>query len=115
MKISGYPSGDNESPCFDVSREDFIAAMGREPNWHERSMFHVKMYRIYYEQLLPFMFEKESLQIDGKEYRMKVELEIETSKDSDKSTILIKTKPLTPDPKDFINFDDIEELPLDFL
>lgn len=47
IEFVGYISGDYESFCFDVNREDFIKITGEEPVECNQSLFNDGTYRIY--------------------------------------------------------------------
>jgi hypothetical protein len=52
-KFRGIPSGDGDSLCFDVIREDFIRLMGRPPGRFDKSIRYHGLYRYYPDDLLP--------------------------------------------------------------
>lgn len=45
--FKGIPSGDYESFCFDVTKEDFEKIKGKTPDKWDKSKFNVGLYRIY--------------------------------------------------------------------
>lgn len=45
-EFSAVPSGDYESFCWDVTRDEFIRLMGWKPKRYERSFFNVGLFRI---------------------------------------------------------------------
>lgn len=47
IEFKGIPSGDYESFCWDVTREDFIKIKGRAPEVFEESDFNKGLYQIY--------------------------------------------------------------------
>ena len=56
IKFKGYPSGDYETFCWNVSKEDFIRLTEKEPDEEsDKSCFHHETYRIY-----PFMLYNEN-------------------------------------------------------
>jgi len=53
VEFIGFPSGDGESFCWDVSRETFVRVVGREPGEDDGAVFHMpeRLYRLYPENL----------------------------------------------------------------
>lgn len=47
IKFSGIPSGDFDSFCWDVSKEDFIKITNEEPTEDDISFSNKGLYRIY--------------------------------------------------------------------
>jgi len=52
-KFRGISSGDWESLCFDVTREDFTRLMGKPPTRYDKSIAYHLLYRFYPDYLLP--------------------------------------------------------------
>lgn len=54
ISFEGIPSGDNESFCWDVTRETFIRVTGAEPDEeHDASYFNRGRFRLYPRDVLP--------------------------------------------------------------
>lgn len=46
-KFKGLPSGDYESFCFDVTKEEFEKITGKKPSKWDSSKFNKGLYRLY--------------------------------------------------------------------
>jgi hypothetical protein len=47
VQFKGIPSGDYESFCWDVTKEEFIKIKGREPDEFDPAYFNEGFYRVY--------------------------------------------------------------------
>lgn len=56
-QFNGISSGDHESFCFDVTKEDFKNITGRVPSKFEKSVFNKGLYQIYPNDLLDGLVE----------------------------------------------------------
>lgn len=54
-EIVAIPSGDHESFCFDVSRDEWIKLLGKEPDKYDKSWFNKGYYRVYLQELFPIL------------------------------------------------------------
>ena len=46
-EFQGISSGDGDSFCWDISKEDFIKIKGKNPNKYDKSMERKGLYRLY--------------------------------------------------------------------
>lgn len=54
IEFEGFPSGDMESFCFDVTKEDYIKINGEEPGEFDKSVNKDNLYRIYPDDFFGF-------------------------------------------------------------
>lgn len=47
IEFIGYPSGDCDSFCWDVSKEDFIKITGNKPDYYDKAVNHNGLYIIH--------------------------------------------------------------------
>lgn len=68
MKITGLKSGDYESFCLDVTKEEFKKIKNENPDEFDKSYFNENRYRIYIEdilnKILPEASDNDEIEID---------------------------------------------------
>ena len=71
MIFKAIKSGDYESFCFDVDRDEFIKIKGEEPSEFDKSYFYENKYRLYMEDI--FRILTPSLK-DGEEVEINIDI-----------------------------------------
>ena len=84
LEITGVISGDYESACVDVSKEEFKKLKGYKPEKFDESLFYENLYR-YYSVDIPYRHIQEFG--DGSVLKMKITYEIEKVGEAERKTI----------------------------
>lgn len=74
-EFNGYLSGDYESFCWDVEKQDYLKYSSEEELEFEKSVFHKGMYQLY-----PDIFFDDNQFSNSKKYKFKITIETEEIK-----------------------------------
>ena len=80
-EITGIVSGDYESFCFDVSKEEWKKIRGEEPRNADKSFFNKDCYRIYLTDLFPILFGRWRVEDPILVSKFKISIEADTVKE----------------------------------